>query len=91
MIDFYAAWDGTKRKWRYKESERPKDGNGIYTAECYDCGKPYESIGDCAVPNDIWERINPTEINGAGILCANCIIERIHYLGIRGGVNATLW
>lgn len=80
----YLAWDGTRRRWRYSDDERPQD------ARCYDCARPYASIGDCVVPNEVWERINPTGHKGAGILCANCIIERLHVVGV-AGVEAKLW
>ena len=80
----YTAWDGTKRQWRYTDEERPLD------ASCYDCGVPYHAIRDCSLPHEVWERIKPTYHQGAGILCANCIIERLHALKI-GGVDAKLW
>lgn len=83
LPETYIAHDGTVRRWRYVDGVRPR-------ACCYDCARPYESIGDCVVPDEVWERINPTEHRGAGLLCANCIIERLHVLGI-SGVDAKLW
>lgn len=69
-------------KWKYKDEERPY-------GRCYDCRKPYEDCGDCLIPDDIWEQINPTYHEGAGILCANCIINRLHIIGV-SEVQATL-
>lgn len=84
VTEAYIAPDGTVRPWRYSDGERPSE------ACCYDCGRPYSSAGDCVIPNDIWARINPTHHTGAGILCACCILDRLHHLGI-SGVSATLW
>ncbi len=89
-IKNYNTWDGKDKKWRYKEEERPKNKDGSYSAECYDCGIPYSAIGDCVIKNELWEMINPTEYQGAGILCPNCIVQRLHYLNIYG-VEAKLW
>jgi hypothetical protein len=61
---------------KYTDNERPED------AQCYDCGLSYDKCGDCTVPNDIWEQINPTYHTGAGILCPNCMLQRLHELGI---------
>ncbi|HSE25761.1 MAG TPA: hypothetical protein VLB68_29110 [Pyrinomonadaceae bacterium] len=70
-------------KWRYTDNERP-------LCVCADCRLPYPQGNDCAVPDDIWEKINPSESEGGGILCANCIMRRLDHLGI-SGVPATLW
>jgi hypothetical protein len=51
-------------------------------AVCYDCGLPYEAFEDIVLPHELWERINPTEHRGAGLLCANCIFERLHHIGV---------
>jgi hypothetical protein len=59
------------------------------SAACYDCGKPYVEIGDCVIADDMWEQINPSPHKGGGILCPNCILARLHKLGI-SGVSATL-
>jgi hypothetical protein len=80
----YQAWDGTIRRWRYRDDERPTD------SRCYDCARPYASTGDCAIPDELWEAINPTEHEGGGILCANCIIDRLRLVGI-SDVSAHLW
>jgi hypothetical protein len=79
----YVAWHGGWRQWTYEDGERPR-------AECYDCERPYETMGDCVIDNVLWERINPTRHRGAGLLCANCITERLRHLGI-SGVDAKLW
>jgi hypothetical protein len=81
---YYTAWDGTRRRWRYTDDERPSD------ARCYDCAVPYTAIGDCVVPDNVWCHINPTYHPGAGILCANCITERLRVIGLRG-ISATLY
>jgi hypothetical protein len=80
---FYVASGGAKRQWRYADPERPR-------GFCYDCRRSYESIGDCVISDGLWERINPTEHIAAGILCANCIVERLRHIGVTG-VEAMLW
>jgi hypothetical protein len=57
---------------------------------CYDCLLPHPEGNDCVLPDDVWEQINPTESEGGGILCANCIMRRLDFLGI-SDVSATLW
>lgn len=34
------------------------------------------------ISNEIWEKINPTYYEGAGLLCPNCIGLRLRKLGI---------
>jgi hypothetical protein len=80
---WYRGSDGMPRRWRYKDYDRPL---GV----CYDCGRNYRWLGDCVVDNDVWERINPTYHAGAGLLCPNCMLERLHALGM-SGVSAMLW
>ncbi len=62
---------------RFHDNERPYGG-------CYDCGLKYDSPKWCDViiPNDIWELINPTYHEGAGLLCFNCIAGRLVELGL---------
>lgn len=67
--------DRYKYKWRYKDDERP---HGC----CYDCGLSYTEFPDMMIPDELWERINPTEHEGAGILCPTCIARRLNYLGL---------
>lgn len=64
-----------KYKWRYKDDERPQ-------GRCYDCGLEYSNFPDMVIPDDLWEKINPTEHEGAGILCPTCIACRLDYLGL---------
>ena len=66
-----------ERYWKYTEDERP-------VAECYDCGLDYGSDTwvDVIVPDDIWELINPTYYRGAGLLCFNCMVRRLQFLGL---------
>lgn len=66
------------KPWRYADEDRPK---GV----CYDCGRPYgdeHGFPDLLVPNDVWEKINPTEHRGAGLLCPSCIVARCVHLGL---------
>lgn len=72
-------------KWTYEDSERP-------SGECYDCGLGYGvgGFGDLQLPDDVWEEINPTQHEGAGLLCPNCIFIRLRELGI-SNVDATIW
>ena len=90
MIESYTAFNGTERKWRYADDERPRTADGEFSAQCYDCGRPYKSAGDCSVSDKVWEMINPTFHRGAGILCASCIVDRLHEIGV-SNVKATLW
>lgn len=62
-------------KWRYRDDERPQ-------GSCYDCGLEYSNFPDMMIPDDLWERINPTEHEGAGILCPTCIARRLDHLGL---------
>jgi len=85
--DKYVAWNGMVRQWKYtdEEQERQHKNSG-----CYDCNRPYKRSGDCCVFDHVWELINPTYQVGAGLLCANCIHERLRILGI-APTTATLW
>ena len=51
---------------------------------CFDCGLPYggDAWMDALVPNDVWEIINPTYHEGAGILCVSCINLRCIEAGL---------
>lgn len=64
---------------RYSDEERKAFANPL---RCYDCGMRYGGPGWCdvVVPNEIWERINPTYHKSAGILCFNCIATRLDFL-----------
>lgn len=62
-------------KWTYNDNERP---NGC----CYDCMIKYGEFVDMSIPNDLWEKINPTIHEEAGLLCPTCISNRLHYLGL---------
>ena len=69
------SWN-QKRKWKYSEGD-------ISTGTCYDCGLWYgcSSWVDAIVPNDVWELINPSEHEGSGLLCFNCMTRRVEFLG----------
>lgn len=56
---------------KYKDDERSY-------GKCYDCGLKYNSDAWCdvIVPDEVWEKINPTFHEGAGLLCFNCIANR---------------
>ena len=62
---------------RYKDDVRPK-------GQCYDCGQLYRSPGwiEVIVPDDVWEIINPTYHEGAGLLCIQCIAYRCVEAGL---------
>jgi len=64
-----------KNKWQYSEDERPKGC-------CYDCRMKYDQFPDMIIPDVLWELINPTKIEGAGLLCPTCIANRLDFLGI---------
>ena len=56
---------------KFKDSERPR-------GKCYDCLMPYGSFPDMVIPDDLWERINPTYDEGEGLLCPTCICKRLN-------------
>lgn len=64
-----------RHKWIYNDSERP------YGC-CYDCRMKYSEFPDMTISDEYWEKINPTEHKGAGLLCPTCIINRLNYLGL---------
>ncbi len=61
--------------WKRADEERP-------ACECYDCGMPYHDFPDMVIPDDLWEKINPTHHEGAGLLCPTCIAKRLDMLGL---------
>lgn len=67
---------------RYTDDERPLPP--LSHAQCYDCGLRYDSPAWCdvAVPDSVWEIINPTYHPGAGLLCFNCIAARCDEAGL---------
>jgi hypothetical protein len=34
------------------------------------------------IPDEIWEKINPTYHKGAGLLCLTCMANRLNHLGL---------
>lgn len=60
---------------RYNDHERP---NGV----CYDCRDPYNQWPDMVLDNELWEKINPTYHEGAGLLCPICIVNRLLECGV---------
>lgn len=69
-----------KRKWKYTAKEYD------YTIEiaCYDCGLWYSGSAwaDIVLPNELWELISPTDRQGGGLLCFNCMNRRLEFLGL---------
>lgn len=56
---------------RYSDDDRP-------WSHCYDCNLPYKDFPcDMLIQDDLWELINPTEHQGGGLLCPNCICARL--------------
>jgi len=41
----------------------------------------YGEFPDLIIPNYLWELINPTQHEDAGLLCPTCIANRLNYLG----------
>ena len=61
---------------KYKDNDRPKGC-------CYDCKLDYDKFPcDMLIQNNLWEKINPTYHEGAGLLCPNCICTRLMKLGL---------
>ena len=61
--------------WKYEDNKRP-------IGKCYDCRISYNTFQDFIVSDIVWEKINPTYHEGAGILCPTCIVNRLHFLGL---------
>jgi hypothetical protein len=72
---WYLGTDGARRPWHYPTRNRA-------SWRCYDCRRDVRLVGSIALPDHMWERINPTEQQGAGVLCAQCILERFDVLGL---------
>ena len=54
---------------------------------CYDCKLLYSDPAwvDVIVPDDLWARISPAEVQGykgGGVLCFTCMVRRCVALGI---------
>lgn len=64
-----------RHKWKYNDNERPEGC-------CYDCRMKYGEFPDMTINDEYWEKINPTEHKGAGLLCPTCIANRLNYLGL---------
>jgi hypothetical protein len=57
---------------------------GVLSVNCSDCATEYSDPGwvDVSVPDDIWEQINPTDLEGGGLLCLTCMTRRLRLLGL---------
>lgn len=62
---------------KYSDEERP-----IGIGKCLDCLIPYNSFPDMSIPDELWEKINPTYHEGAGLLCPTCIAKRLDELSL---------
>lgn len=82
-LNYYINFEGKRRFWKYEDADRPK---GI----CYDCEIPYSKIADMHIPNAAWDKINPAYRSGAGLLCPNCICDRLRVVD-SGSVFATIY
>jgi hypothetical protein len=70
--------DNYKYPWKYSRQDRPPGRYG----RCYDCGAPYNSFHDMMIPDDMWELISPSTIEGGGLLCPTCMVNRLEYLNL---------
>jgi len=53
------------------------------SCKCQGCGNQYRI--DIGVPDEIWERIQPSgKAVGAGLLCGSCIVARLEAMGVYG-------
>ncbi len=70
-----------QRKWKYTDEEIEK----FRFTGCYDCHLDYggDAWADVCVDNDVWELINPSEQKGGGLLCFNCMLRRLNFLGLK--------
>lgn len=66
-----------KRQWIYPDEFEPH-------AECYDCELEYgcDAWSDVVVSDEIWDLIKPSGNKGAGLLCFNCMVRRLAFLGL---------
>lgn len=77
------AWDdGIIKRWNYDDSPKYKTEGMKGWVVCADCGAAYGTFPDMIIPDDLWEKINPSIHKGAGILCPTCITKRLSYLGL---------
>jgi hypothetical protein len=83
VSDTFITPNGVERRWKYPASEHPQ-------GRCYDCGQAYSTFADLSLPHDVWAQISPHEVSEAGLLCPNCICDRLAVLNI-SGVVATIW
>lgn len=65
-------------KWKYSEEERPT-GKCPF---CYDCEMQYGTFPDVLLTSELWEKINPSNHKGSGILCPTCIAIRLDQAGL---------
>jgi hypothetical protein len=80
FIKHYQEVDNTedyKYPWKYTEEERPC-GSACY---CWDCKLPYGELQDMVLSSELWEKINPSQYRGSGILCPTCIANRLDFIG----------
>lgn len=75
MLMVFRNSKGQLLQWQYADADRPR-------GFCYDCRRRYSTWPDFSVDDDVWEAINPTEFEGAGLLCEACIRERVAHLGM---------
>lgn len=67
---------------KYRDEDRP-------WGMCYDCKTPYDQFTDLVIPDEVWEKINPTYHEDGGLLCPTCIGLRLRAIGIND-VSAVL-
>lgn len=68
------------RQWKYSDTERDCSKYGL----CYDCELPYEAFPvEFVIDHEQWELINPTYHKGSGLLCYDCMIERLKIVNVR--------
>lgn len=71
--EFMEDINNYRYKWRYEDDKRPEGC-------CYDCRIKYDQFPDMTISDELWKLINPTFIEGSGLLCPTCISNRLDYL-----------
>ena len=59
--------------------------------KCYDCGMEYKTFQDLSISDELWEKINPTYHEEAGLLCPTCILSRLSELRIKNISSNGIW
>ena len=78
IVDKWEDFKDTEFHKLFLNIKKRKQEDGGCT--CQSCGNKFKV--DILIPNKLWERIKPkNKPEGAGLLCGNCIFEKLEELG----------